>query len=85
MFVTMQPTKEQKQLPRNTLLKSWLACQFVPVSVPWALIIETIVYSAVFNSLLSHAVFCRAHIQLHAFNQKLTSIATIFCCGQLNS
>lgn len=68
MFVAMQPTKGQKQLPRNTLLESWLVCQFVPVSMPRALIIETIVYLAVFNPLLPHAVFCRAHIQLHAFN-----------------
>lgn len=67
MFVTM-PTKGQKQFTRNTLLVSWLACQIVPVSVPWALIIETIVYSSVFNPLLSHAVLCWAHIQLLAFS-----------------
>lgn len=34
------------------MLESWLACQFVPDSVPCALIIETIVYSLVFNPLL---------------------------------
>lgn len=54
MFGAMQPTKGQKQLPRNSLL----ACQFVPVSVPWALIIETIVYSSLFNPLSSRAGFC---------------------------
>lgn len=48
----MQLTKGQKQLPRNTVLESWLACQFVPDSLPCALIIETIVYSLFFNPLV---------------------------------
>ena len=43
------------------LWESWLACQFVPVSVPRALIIETIVYSSVINPVLAQALLCRAH------------------------
>lgn len=51
-FVIVQQTKGQKQLPRNTVLESWLACQFVPDSLSCALIIETIVYSLFFNTLV---------------------------------
>lgn len=57
--------KRTKQLPRETQLESWLACQFVPVSAPGALITETIVYSSVFNPLPYHEVFAGHMLRMH--------------------